>query len=77
VHEFFVDQTLTELAGEFTVSDVTHGTIQYFDGAAWIDISTGGVEEGTKIRFSHDTKAIIVYRGGGCDEEIQTSNDNR
>ena len=77
VHEFFLEGTLTEATCEFDVSDVTAGTIQYFDGSAWFDISSGSVEDGTKIRFSFDTLANIVYRAGGCEEEIQTSDDDR
>ena len=42
-----------------------------------LTISSGGVEDGTKIRFSLDTLANIVYRAGGCEEEIHTSDDDR
>jgi hypothetical protein len=77
VHEFFLEGTQIEATCEFEVSNVTAGTVQYFDGTAWYDISSGGIEDGTKIRFSPDTKGIIVYRAGGCEEEIQTSDDDR
>ena len=77
VHEFFLEGTQTEATCEFEISDVTAGTIQYFDGSAWYDISSGGIEEGTKIRFSPDTVGTIVYRSGGCEEEIHWSDDDR
>ncbi len=66
--------TVNPLTVTLTISQISRTTtVEYFDGASWIEVSGGAVVEGTKTRFTQGGSVTIRYDYLDCGEEIQTS----